>query len=41
VIEMGLVNATIHQVDEHVPVADLETLTRIYERFLALFFARA
>ena len=23
VIEMGLVNATIHQVDEHVPLADL------------------
>jgi succinyl-diaminopimelate desuccinylase len=41
VIEMGLVNATIHQVDERVPLADLETLTRIYERFLALFFARA
>ncbi len=41
VIEMGLVNATIHQVDEHVPIADLETLTRIYERFLKLFFARA
>jgi succinyl-diaminopimelate desuccinylase len=41
VIELGLLNATIHQVDEHVPVADLETLTRIYERFLALYFARA
>lgn len=41
VIEMGLVNATIHQVDEHVPVAELETLTRIYERFLALYFTRA
>jgi succinyl-diaminopimelate desuccinylase len=39
VIEMGLVNATIHQVDERVPVADLETLTRIYQRFLTLFFA--
>lgn len=41
VIELGLLNATIHQVDEHVPIADLETLTRIYERFLALYFARA
>lgn len=41
VIEMGLVNTTIHQVDEHVSVTDLETLTRIYERFLALYFARA
>ena len=35
VIEFGLVNKTIHQVDEHVAVADLETLTRIYERVLA------
>jgi succinyl-diaminopimelate desuccinylase len=41
VVEFGLVNATIHQVDEHVPVADLETLTRIYERFITDFFARA
>jgi succinyl-diaminopimelate desuccinylase len=41
VIELGLLNATIHQVDERVPLADLETLTRIYERFIALFFARA
>ncbi len=39
VVEFGLVNATIHQVDEHVPVADLETLTRIYERFIEDFFA--
>ncbi len=41
VIELGLLNETIHQVDEHVPVSDLETLTRIYDRFLALYFARA
>ena len=34
VIEFGLVNKTIHQVDEHVAVADLEALTRIYERVL-------
>jgi succinyl-diaminopimelate desuccinylase len=39
VVELGLTNATIHQVDERVPVADLETLTRIYERFIADFFA--
>jgi succinyl-diaminopimelate desuccinylase len=38
VIEFGLVNATIHQVDERVPVADLEKLTRIYERFIAAYF---
>jgi succinyl-diaminopimelate desuccinylase len=41
VVEFGLVNATIHQVDEHVAVADLETLTRIYERFIEDFFAKA
>ena len=40
VIEFGLVNRTIHQVDEHVPLADLEALTRIYERFIANFFAQ-
>jgi succinyl-diaminopimelate desuccinylase len=40
VVELGLVNATIHQVDERVPVADLETLTRIYERFIADYFAK-
>jgi succinyl-diaminopimelate desuccinylase len=39
VVELGLVNSTIHQVDERVPVADLETLTRIYERFIADYFA--
>ena len=40
VIELGLTNETIHQVDEHVAVDDLEILTRIYERFLELYFAR-
>lgn len=39
VVEFGLVNATIHQVDEHVSVADLEALTRIYEEFITRFFA--
>jgi succinyl-diaminopimelate desuccinylase len=39
VVEFGLVNETIHQIDERVPVADLETLTRIYERFIAGYFA--
>jgi succinyl-diaminopimelate desuccinylase len=38
VVEFGLVNATIHQVDERVSVADLETLTQIYERFIAGYF---
>ena len=40
VVEFGLVNATIHQVDERVPLADLETLTQIYQRFIAAYFAR-
>ena len=34
VCEFGLVGATMHQVDERVPVADVETLTRIYTRLL-------
>jgi succinyl-diaminopimelate desuccinylase len=34
VIEFGLVGATIHQVDERVPLAELEALTRIYQGFL-------
>jgi succinyl-diaminopimelate desuccinylase len=38
VIEMGLTNATVHQVDERVPVADLATLTAIYRRFIADYF---
>ncbi|HEY0292665.1 MAG TPA: succinyl-diaminopimelate desuccinylase [Hansschlegelia sp.] len=35
VVEFGLVGRTMHQVDERVSVADLETLTRIYQRVLA------
>jgi succinyl-diaminopimelate desuccinylase len=31
VVELGPVNATIHKVDEHVSVADLEPLARVYE----------
>jgi succinyl-diaminopimelate desuccinylase len=41
VIELGLVNATVHQVDERVPVADLMTLTQIYRRFIQDYFATA
>ncbi|MGH1419463.1 MAG: succinyl-diaminopimelate desuccinylase [Hyphomicrobiaceae bacterium] len=39
VIEFGLVNASIHDIDEHVPVADLKVLTQIYQRFIADYFA--
>ena len=39
VMEVGLRNATAHQVDENVPLADLATLTQIYRRFLEGYFA--
>ena len=38
VIDLGLVGATMHAVDERVPVADLEALTRVYERVMELYF---
>jgi succinyl-diaminopimelate desuccinylase len=34
VVELGPINATIHQVNEHISVADLDTLSAIYERTL-------
>lgn len=39
VVEFGLVGTTMHQSDEHVTVADIEGLTRIYLRFLRRFLA--
>ena len=39
VVELGLVNATIHGVNERVALDDLEALSRIYERALELYFA--
>ncbi|MFS8121910.1 succinyl-diaminopimelate desuccinylase [Rhizobium sp. BR 250] len=41
VVEFGLVGQTMHMVDERVAVADLETLTRIYETFIKRWFAHA
>lgn len=38
VAEFGLVGATMHQVDERVPVSDIETLTAIYTRILSQYF---
>lgn len=38
VIEFGLVNQTIHQVDERTTVADLEKLTSVYETFIETYF---
>jgi succinyl-diaminopimelate desuccinylase len=39
VVEVGLLNATAHKVDECVPVAELDGLTQIYARFLNLALA--
>ena len=39
VVEVGLRNATIHQVDERVSVAEIEGLTRIYARMMRDYFA--
>ncbi|PLP57267.1 succinyl-diaminopimelate desuccinylase [Mesorhizobium loti] len=38
VVEFGLVGKTMHMVDERVAVADLETLTLIYQRFIEDWF---
>lgn len=38
VIEFGLVGQTMHQVDERVPVVDLERLTKVYRGILARYF---
>lgn len=40
VVEIGPVNATIHQVDENVNIADLDILTSIYQRLLAKLFTK-
>ena len=40
VVELGLVNATIHAVDERVRLDDLEALSLIYERVLERYFAQ-
>ncbi len=39
VVEFGPVNETIHQIDERIPVAELEALTRIYRTVLDEYFA--
>lgn len=38
-IEVGPVNASIHQVDEHVRVADLEALPALYQRLIGRLLA--
>jgi succinyl-diaminopimelate desuccinylase len=39
VIEFGLAGKTMHKIDEHVPLADLPALARIYARILTRYFA--
>lgn len=36
VVELGVVNATIHKIDEYVNVADIDVLSRIYERVMEI-----
>lgn len=39
VVEYGLINATIHKVDEYASVADIETLTKTYLEILKSYFS--
>ena len=39
VLEFGPLNASIHQIDEHIALDDLRALTAIYRRILELHFA--
>jgi succinyl-diaminopimelate desuccinylase len=40
VLEFGLLNESIHAVDEHARIDDIEKLTSVYRRVLDLYFAR-
>jgi len=40
VVELGLPGRTMHKIDECASLEDIETLTRIYEAVLELYFAR-
>ena len=40
VLEFGLVGQTMHQVDEHVGLDDLATLTAVYRKVLDRYFDR-
>jgi succinyl-diaminopimelate desuccinylase len=40
VLELGLVGQTMHQVDERVPVTELEALAEVYRRVIATYFDR-
>jgi succinyl-diaminopimelate desuccinylase len=38
VVEVGLVGATMHQVDERTPVGEIERLQAVYERLISRYF---
>lgn len=40
VVELGVINATIHKVNEHVRVADVRTLSEMYQRAMELLLAK-
>jgi len=40
VLELGLVGQTMHQIDERVPVAEIEALTGVYRRVIQTYFER-
>ncbi|MDF1630108.1 MAG: succinyl-diaminopimelate desuccinylase [Alcanivoracaceae bacterium] len=40
VVELGPINSTIHKIDEHTPVAELEPLSAVYRRILELLLPR-
>ena len=40
VVEFGLVGQTMHKIDEHVAIDDLDSLTRVYLQFLKDYFAQ-
>ena len=41
VVEYGLVNRTIHKVDENTALTDIHMLTEIYRKFMERYFAEA
>ena len=38
VVEFGLIGQTMHQVDEHTSLGDLDVLTEIYRQILSRYF---
>ncbi|MEE4250628.1 MAG: succinyl-diaminopimelate desuccinylase [Alcanivoracaceae bacterium] len=40
VVELGPINSTIHKIDEHTPVAELDPLSAVYRRILELLLNR-